>query len=202
MSGYPMLVDGPSVRALVVGGGAVAARKAVALLESGAAVRVVATTLGAELKGECDGGAWGGRLSITERPYRTGDVADATLVIAATDSREVNARVTADAREKCRLVNVADAPAEGDWVTVATHRAGPLIVSVSAGGVPSAAARIRDAIAERFDGRYGEALTALGALRARLLRAGWRDAEAALVGPDFCERVERGELTARAAAWR
>jgi siroheme synthase (precorrin-2 oxidase/ferrochelatase) len=98
------------------------------------------------------------------------------------------------------LVNVSDAPAEGDWVTVATHRAGPMVIGVSAGGVPSAAARIRDAIGERFDARYGEALAALARLRQR--GSEWSAAEAALIGPDFCQQVERGELVTLVAAWR
>jgi siroheme synthase-like protein len=190
-----MLLDGSRIRALIVGGGAVAHRKAVALLESGASVRIVAPDVTQVLHALHDT-----RLHITERPYEAADIGDATLVIAATDVRAVNARVAADARQAGRLVNVSDAPADGDWVTVAVHRAGPLVVAVSAGGVPSAAGRIRDAIAERFDARYGEALAALAAIRRQ--RGDWAAAESALIGPDFCARVEAGDVAARVAAWR
>jgi siroheme synthase-like protein len=202
VSVFPIMLDGASIRALVVGGGAVGARKASALLESGATVRVVTTHIGPELRAQL--GAK--RLTVVERGYESSDIGDATLVVAATNSREVNARVAADGRAGCRLVNVADAPTEGDWVSAAAHRAGPLVISVSAGGVPSAAARIRDAAAERFDGRYAAALSALAVLRGRLLASGdgdvWREADTALIGPDFCARVERGELVAEMAAWR
>ena len=190
-----MLLDGSRIRALIVGGGKVAHRKALALLDSGASVRVVAPEIGPGLRA-----AAGPRLTFEERAYASTDIGDATLVIAATNVRAVNARVAADARAAGRLVNVSDAPAEGDWVTVATHRAGPLVIGVSAGGVPSAAARIRDAIGARFDARYGEALAALAVLRAR--GSAWDAAEPALVGPEFCERVERGEIAAQVAAWR
>jgi siroheme synthase-like protein len=190
-----MLLDGSRIRALVVGGGAVAYRKAKGLLESGATVRVVAPTIAPSLRAEQQE-----RLTLIERGYQDGDIGDATLVVAATDVRAVNARVTADARAAGRLVNVSDAPTEGDWVTVATHRAGPMVIGVSAGGVPSAAARIRDAVAARFDSRYGDALAALARLRQR--GSEWATAEAALIGPDFCEQVERGEITALVAAWR
>jgi siroheme synthase (precorrin-2 oxidase/ferrochelatase) len=102
-------------------------------------------------------------------------------------------------------VNVADAPEEGNSATVAAHRSGPLVVGVSAGGVPGAAARVRDEIARRFDGRYGEALATLGAVRRRLLAAGeaeaWRAAEQALLGDDFCASVEDGSFAVRAAGW-
>jgi precorrin-2 dehydrogenase/sirohydrochlorin ferrochelatase len=180
----------------------VGARKVGALLESGATVRVVTTHVGPELRAQLGGK----RLTVVERHYESGDIGDATLVVAATNSREVNARVAADARAGNRLVNVADVPTEGDWVTAATHRAGPLVISVSAGGVPSAAARIRDAAAERFDARYGAALSALAVLRGRLLASGdaevWREADTALIGPDFCARVERGAFASEMAAWR
>jgi siroheme synthase-like protein len=184
------VLDGARIRALVVGGGVVAHRKAAALLESGATLRIVAPSLSPEMRLLVDHP----RVTVSEREYDTGDIADATLVVAATDRREVNARVAADAHANARLVNVADEPAEGEWVSVAMHRAGPLVIGVSVGGVPTAATRIRDAIAERFDRRYVSALTALIALRRQVLDAGgtdaWRQVDRELVGPDFCERVE------------
>jgi len=190
VSAYPLVLDGARIRALVVGGGVVAHRKAAALLESGATLRVVAPSLSPEMRLLVDHP----RVTVSEREYDTGDIADATLVVAATDRREVNARVAADAHANARLVNVADEPSEGDWVSVAMHRAGPLVIGVSVGGVPTAATRIRDAIAERFDRRYVSALTALIALRRQVLDAGgtdaWRQVDRELVGPDFCERVE------------
>ncbi len=190
MSGFPVVIDGARIRALIVGGGVVAHRKAAALLESGASLRVVAPSLCPAMQSLIDHP----RVTIDQREYRDTDIGDATLIIAATDSRAVNARVAEDAHAAARLVNVVDEPAEGDWVSVATHRAGPLVIGVSVGGVPTAATRIRDAIAERFDARYAGALTQLIALRRQVLDAGgtdaWRQVDRELVGPDFCERVE------------
>jgi precorrin-2 dehydrogenase/sirohydrochlorin ferrochelatase len=190
VSAFPLVLDGERIRALVVGGGPVAHRKAAAFLDSGATLHIVAPVLCSAMR-DLVGHE---RVSVSEREYEPADIGDATLVVAATDRREVNARVAADAHAKARLVNVADEPAEGDWVSVATHRAGPLVIAVSVGGVPTAATRIRDAIAERFDRRYAGALTALIALRRQVLDAGgtdaWRQVDRELVGPDFCERVE------------
>jgi precorrin-2 dehydrogenase / sirohydrochlorin ferrochelatase len=191
VSAYPLVLDGERIRALIVGGGSVAYRKASALLDSGATLRVVAVSLGPAMRTLVGHE----RATISEREYDVGDIGDATLVVAATDSREVNARVAADAHQRSRLVNVADKPAEGDWVSVATHRAGPLVIGVSVGGVPTAATRIRDAIAERFDSRYAGVLTKLIETRRRLIDdAGpdaWRKAEDALIGPEFCDEVEQ-----------
>ena len=202
MSGYPIVLEGSAIEALVVGGGPVAARKARALLVSGARVRVVALEVGTVMRELAAGTE---RLTIAERAYVPSDVGTAQLVIAAAESR-VNARVARDAGAAHRLVNVASAPDEGSFVTPAVHRAGALLVAVVAGGVPRAAARVRDAIALRFDSRYAEAVDQLGALRRRLLTAdardAWRSASDALVGDDFCDAVEHGDLAGRAASWR
>jgi siroheme synthase-like protein len=203
MSGYPLLLEGTRVGALIVGGGAVAHRKAMALLECGAAVRVVAPDIAGVLR---DAAAHWPRLELAERAYTSADIGDAVLVIAATNVREVNAAVTADAVARGRLVNVADFPEDGTCVTVAAHAAGPLVVGVSAGGVPDAAMRVRDAIAERFDGRYAAALTTLAALRRELLdagdRDGWYAAKRDLIGEDFCGTVERAGFGASVTRWR
>lgn len=205
MSALPLMLEGSAIEALVVGGGAVAARKALALLAAGARVRVVAPRVDASLRAaerEIEAGA----LRIDERPYASADIGEALLVVAATDSRDANACVARDARAARRLVNVADAPEEGNCTMPATHRAGPLVVAVAAGGVPTVAARVRDALAGRFDARYGEAAAALGALRRRLLDErgsdAWHEALEALAGADFCESVESGRFAERMEPWR
>ncbi len=201
MSGYPILLEGTRIEALVVGGGPVGWRKTAALLECGASVRVVAPTMCAPLRAA----ASSRQLTLIERAYVTGDIARAVLVVAATNDRAVNAQVSADARCACRLVNVADAAAEGHYVTVATSRIDPLVIGISTGGIPRAATRIRDAIAGRFDARYRSALSSLTALRQRLLgrgdTGGWRAAESALIDEQFCAHVEDGTFGARVAAW-
>ena len=201
MNAYPLMLDGAALTALVVGGGVVAARKARALLDAGATVRLVAPRIDPSLE-SLDAG----RLSIAAREYSTDDIGDAMLVIAATSSREVNARVARDARSQGRLVNVVDAPEEGNCTVPATHRSGELVIAVAAGGVPSIAARIRDSIADRYDGAFADAVAQLASMRATLLASGdrtrWTELIEDVIGADFCELVERGELEDRVAAGR
>jgi siroheme synthase-like protein len=200
---YPVMLRGPEVEALVVGGGAVAERKTRSLLDGGARVRLVAPAIAGGLRTLATASA---RLVLEERSYRSGDIGDALLVVAATNRREVNAQVAADARAATRLVNVADEPEQGNCVTPAVHRAGDLVVAVTAGMVPAAAVRVRDAIARRLDARYAGAVRALARLRDRLLigneRAEWRRAMDSLVTADFCERVESGTFEGEVASWR
>lgn len=202
MSGLPILVEAGGVRVLVVGAGAVAVRKARALSEAGAEVRVVAPEVSDAMRLL----AAVGHVVLVERAYSSGDIADAELVIAAANDRMVNAAVAADARAAHRLVNVADRPAEGSFATMATHRSGALVVGVSAGGVPGAAARIRDAIARRFDSRYASALAALADLRRTLLDRGdesrWRTLSRDTLGEQFCDAVEREQIARQVSSWR
>jgi precorrin-2 dehydrogenase / sirohydrochlorin ferrochelatase len=147
-----------------------------------------------------------GRISLLERAYEPADIDDALLVVAATDDRAVNAAVAEHARAANRLVNVADLPDSGSFATMAAHRAGALVIGVSAGGVPGAAARIRDAIAERFDGRYARAIGQLAELRRTLLDrrdgATWRTLSADVLDARFCDAVERDRLAERVEPWR
>jgi siroheme synthase-like protein len=201
VSDFPIALHGERLTAVVIGGGSVGTRKALALLEAGARVLVVSPEVTPELA-ETERAR---RLSIVRETYRPSQLDDATLVIAATDSREVNAQVAVDAHSRGKLVNITDFPDEGNFHTMALHRSGDVTIAVSAGGVPGAAARIRDAIAERFDARYGRAVSALRGLRSRLIAGGderWRDAAPKLIADDFCSSVEDGSLTEKVDTWR
>ncbi len=203
MSAYPLILDGTAIDALVVGGGVVATRKALALLDAGATVRVVAPTVSDTLHAAA---ARNERLRLSRGHYATTDIGHATLVIAATDDAATNAAIAADARAAGRLVNVASAPTLGNCATPAVHRAGDIVVAVTTGGVPAAASRIRDAIGRMLDARYAAAVRELSALRRDLLDRGdrrrWNDAAAAMLGPDFCADVESGVFDERMAQWR
>jgi precorrin-2 dehydrogenase/sirohydrochlorin ferrochelatase len=203
VSALPIVLDGSAISALVVGGGRVGARKVRALVDSGARVHVVAPTIVDDIEMLATSTE---TLRVTRSRYAVEHLRDATLVIAATDDPAVNATVADDARAAGRLVNVVDRPELGDFITPAVHRCGDLVVAVTAGGVPNAAARIRDSIGRTIDGRYAAAVRDLAALRRTLIAAGkrerWNEAAAALVGEDFCERVESGAFAAGIAAWR
>lgn len=197
-----IVLHGDRLRVLVVGGGPVAERKAFAFVDHGARVRVIAPRATPAIRDSAARGV----LDLTLRPYERSDVDGADIVIAATDDRAVNHAVAADARTGHRLCNVADAPEEGTFSSVAQRAHGAMLVAVSASGVPAAAARVLDAIMARYDARYGDAIGALRDLRRRLLdgndRAGWERASARLIADDFLPRVENGSVAREAREWR
>jgi siroheme synthase-like protein len=201
VSDFPIALHAERVVAVVIGGGSVGTRKAMALVDAGAQVRVISPDVTAEL----DEAERMRKIVLVREPYEKAQLENATLVIAATDSREVNAQIATDAHAEGKLVNITDFPDEGNFHSMAVHRSGDVTIAVSSGGVPGAAARIRDAIAARFDGRYGQAVSALRGLRSKLIASGddrWSDAAPKLIGDDFCNSVEDGSLTAKVDSWR
>ncbi len=155
-------------RAVIVGGGNVAARKAETLVDAGFPIFVVAERIGDRLQRIVSesGGA------CAQRRYEPRDLDAASIVIAATDSREVNARVVADARAAHALVCDAASPELGDFTMPATRRVGELTVSVdSGGGSPAFSRRVARELSERLDESYAEAVRTLARMRAHLKEA-------------------------------
>jgi precorrin-2 dehydrogenase/sirohydrochlorin ferrochelatase len=200
---YPVMLSGAGFEALVVGGGAVAERKTRALLEGGVSVTVVAPEMSPGLRQAADGNA---RLVLLKREYESSDLDRATIVIAATDDATLNRSIGDAAGRRAILVNVADDPDAGNFVTPSVHRSGDLTIAVSSGRTPAAAAAIRAELGRRFDGRYAQAIRSLRTLRDRLLGAGqredWKRASRELVGDEFCAEVEQGNLEQKVTSWR
>jgi hydroxymethylbilane synthase len=159
---YPIVLSLRGRRAVIVGGGTVATRKVRGLLDAEADVTIVSPTLDPSL-----GDLAANRvIAYVARTYAAGDLDGAYLAFAATDDAAVNARVTADARAAGILVNDATEAERGDFTTPATHRSGPLLVTVDTGGLsPGFTKRVRDELALQFDTRYARAATTLGLAR-------------------------------------
>lgn len=142
---YPLTLRVTGRTCVVVGGGAVAARRASALLEAGASVQVIAPHVCEEIRLA----AQDPRVALTwqERPYRTGDLDDAWLAHTATGSADVDAQVSSDAeQQRIWCVQASDVGTTAAWVP-AVSRVDDVVVAVNAGGDPRRAMRLRDAIA-------------------------------------------------------
>src|SRR5215472_877795 len=121
-------------RVVVVGGGAVAARRIPALLDAGADIVLVSPSVTASLEDL----AAAGRLRWEPRSYAGGDCAGAWLVCACTDDAAVNAAVAAEAeQQRTWYVRADDAQASAAW-TPASGRADDLRPgSAPSGSAPS-----------------------------------------------------------------
>jgi siroheme synthase-like protein len=146
---------------LVVGAGAVAARKTRSLLDCGASVTVVGERPAAAFRALARRGA-----VVLDRRFRAGDVGRQALVIAATDDRAVNAAVAAAARRRGIPVNAVDDPEHCSFIVPAVVTRGDLTVAISTGGKSPAAARlVKERIAALLGEEYAALVRLLGAHR-------------------------------------
>jgi precorrin-2 dehydrogenase / sirohydrochlorin ferrochelatase len=155
---YPMMLDVAGRLIVIVGGGAVAVRKASGLIECGATrVRCVAPEIDPSMRKE---------VERIEARYEAAHLNGAELVFAATNDPDVNCAVVRDARARNILVSRADAGEEppGDFITPARFHEGSVAVSVAAGS-PALAAFIRNGIAQRWDPRWSRMAEAMQTLR-------------------------------------
>ncbi|MCC6443860.1 MAG: bifunctional precorrin-2 dehydrogenase/sirohydrochlorin ferrochelatase [Armatimonadetes bacterium] len=165
MSLYPILIELQGRPCLVVGGGVVAERKVKTLMEYGAQVRVMAPDATPLLLKWADAGT----LRWERRAYAPGGLGDALLVMAATDSRAVNAEVAREAKAMGRLVNVADSPEESAFIVPSSIRREGLVISIATSGQsPTMARYLREELEKRFGPEYGPLTRLLGELRDRL----------------------------------
>lgn len=160
---YPAFIDLENKKTVVVGGGKVAERKILGLLATGAKVTVVSPGITKRIEREKQKG----RLRHICRGYGKNDLKKAFLVIAATDDRDVNERVSLDA--PC-LVNVVDVPKLCNFIVPSTMQRGPLIIAVSTGGVSPALARlIRKELEKIYGCEFSGYLKALQEIRAQAM---------------------------------
>lgn len=95
---FPMFIDLSGKKAVVVGGGKIALRRAGVLLSFGAEVTIIAP--------ECEAVPQG--AAYLKKSYAPGDLEGAAIAVAATNVREVNRQVGLDARALGIPVTVAD----------------------------------------------------------------------------------------------
>jgi uroporphyrin-III C-methyltransferase / precorrin-2 dehydrogenase / sirohydrochlorin ferrochelatase len=178
--------------AVVVGGGAVAARKAEWLLRAGARVTVVAPQLEPGLAQR----AAAGELAHLAATFEPAQLAAAAVTVAATDDPEVNAAVSRAAQQRNIPVNVVDAPALSNFIFPAIIDRSPLVVAVSsAGSAPVLARRVREQIEALLPARLGALARFMGARRAAVKRA-----LGALARRAFWERISGGITAERVLA--
>ncbi len=130
---------------LVIGGGAVAARKAELLLAAQPKVTVVAPELSRAMRELVDKH----QLQWLAREFQEADLTGAKLALAATDSADVNAAVYEGAVALNIPVNVADQPELCSFILPAIVDRSPAIVAVSTGGRSPVLARYLKSWLER-----------------------------------------------------
>lgn len=194
MKYFPVNLDVVGRKCLVIGGGKVAARKVLSLLECGAEVLVISPELTAKLHELHQAG----KIVWLPRQYLKGDLKGSFLVIAATDDAVVQEDVFLEADKKGQLINVADVPKRCNFILPATVRRNDLTIAIStAGKSPALASKLRQKLEGIIGPEYGVLVEVMGLLRAEVLRQGRPHAEnkiifTSLLDDHFVDWVRQG----------
>lgn len=147
---YPAMLNVNGKKAVVVGGGPVAARKARSLAAAGALVEVISPETSEAMK-ELLGCS---EVSWRKKEFSPSDLTEAFIIIAATNSRETNQFVKKSASPH-QLINLADDPKESSLIVPASFQKEKLCVAVSTHGAsPALSKRIVQELREQFDDEY------------------------------------------------
>ena len=159
---YPIFIDVENRDVLIIGGGAVCARKAETMMRYGARVTIVAP----EVTDEISGWANDGRIKLTRKEYDEADLEGASIVIASTDDACINGRIARDCRRRKIPVNVVDVTHLCEFIVPAIVQQGSIQLAVSTGGKSPALARTLKENLQKFVGpEYAELNDLLGTLR-------------------------------------
>ncbi|MFL5589725.1 MAG: bifunctional precorrin-2 dehydrogenase/sirohydrochlorin ferrochelatase [Ktedonobacteraceae bacterium] len=166
---YPLMLDVRGRQAIVIGGDRVAAEKAAALAASGAFVTVLSQEFCAELLAQAEQK----RVTLRRKAYEPGDLADAFVVIAATNDLQLIQAIWAETQERGQPVNIVDVPEYCSFILPSVLRRGQLTIAVSTEGTnPGLAKRIRQSLEELFPPAYGTYIQLAALARAYLRENG------------------------------
>ena len=165
MSYYPILLDLKDKICIVIGGGRVAQRKVRSLIRAQARIYVVSPTLTAGLKQPLSKR----KIFWIKSDYKKGLLKRAFLVVAATNNKQINLKVSQDIKNTNRLINIVDSPQDSNFIVPAVIQNKGLIICVSTSGqVPYLARRIKEDIKKTIIPQYTQALGILKVARQEL----------------------------------
>lgn len=127
---YPAMLKLQGKKCVIIGGGSVATRKLTALAKTEAVISVVAPAFTDELLLEAERCG----CTLINKPYEKSFIIDAFLVVAATDSHEVNRQITADAPFLCN--NITE-PELSNFTVPSAIQKGTITITVATGGIPA-----------------------------------------------------------------
>ncbi|MGQ9569304.1 MAG: precorrin-2 dehydrogenase/sirohydrochlorin ferrochelatase family protein [Thermodesulfovibrionales bacterium] len=160
---YPAFLNLQDKHVLIVGGGRVAERKVLSLLKSGANVTVISPQITKRLEREVKRG----KIRHIPRIYKNGDIQNAFLTIAATDSTEINKKVSQNAPF---LINVVDSPSLCNFIVPSIIRRGHLTIAISTNGIsPALSKTIRKELQKLYPSEFSKYLRLLEKIRKKAM---------------------------------
>ena len=162
---YPVVLQLRGKRCVVIGGGKVAQRKLLGLLDAGADEVWVISPSFTQSIGSL---AAEGKIRCFQREYVEADLHGAWLVFAATNDYRVNAAVAAAGEKLGIMVNAADESRGSSFISPSVVRRGDLLLAVTASGAsPALSLQIKQELESQYGPEYEEITARLRSLRER-----------------------------------
>ncbi len=151
---------------VVIGAGAVAARKIQALHAAGARLVVIAKHLDKIFEATCQDR----NIELIESKYSKDYLVGACLVIAATNDQQLNKQIYNDCTELEILCNIVDKPEFCDFFVPAVVKQGDLQIAIGTeGNCPAYAGHIRKKLEKIFTEEHGLFLAELEKIRKQII---------------------------------
>jgi precorrin-2 dehydrogenase/sirohydrochlorin ferrochelatase len=165
MQFYPVNINIKNRKCLVVGGGAVGARKALTLIKAEACITIVSPKFTSDFTSIEKLGA-----KLLQKKYDANDIKGIFLVIAATDDSDLNLEISRQAKKENILCNIADLPDESDFILPSIIDRNDLMITISTSGKsPALAKKIKQNLENEFGSEYSDFLIIMGKIRKKLL---------------------------------
>ncbi len=161
----PIFLNIRDRKCVVVGGGDIACRKAELLSRAGAEVHVIARSISERLT-ELSRSQ---NTTTSEQDFQPACIEGACLVVAATNDRSVNQRVSDTARELGIPVNVVDQPELCSFIMPSIVDRSPIVVAISSTATsPVLTRKIKELNETMLPERMGEFAHILGSFRSKV----------------------------------
>src|SRR3970040_3171396 len=165
---YPIFLDIKDKPCVVIGGGNVAERKVISLLDAGARVVVISPVLTPALKKLVREKI----INYCPKPYEEGDRKGFFFAYSATDNSSVNRKVFNEAKREGILLNVVDVPELCNFIVPSVVDRGNLLIAISTSGKsPAMAKKIRQKLEKEFGKEYAVFLDIMGRIREKVLKS-------------------------------
>jgi uncharacterized protein len=165
---FPVFLKLESLSVLIVGGGKIGLEKLNAILSNAPAtkIKLVAIEISDEIKQLLPVYS---NLQLIERVFLPADVDGTDIVIVAIDDKNESTRIRDIAKEKGKLVNVADKPDFCDFYMSSIVQKGNLKIAISTNGKsPTIAKRLKDLFNELLPEELDQLLDNMEGIRSKL----------------------------------
>jgi precorrin-2 dehydrogenase/sirohydrochlorin ferrochelatase len=162
---YPLFANLENRIVVVIGGGVIAERKILSLIEAGANVVVISPVLTDSLADMVKSR----QIHHLSRTYMPGDLKGASLVIAATDSSEVNLQAVREAESLSLFVNHVNSLDHSTFIVPSVISKKDLQIAISTSGQsPALTRQIRQKLEKEFGPEYDLFIDLLSQVRRQL----------------------------------